>query len=113
VGPVGVVESTISLDVLRKRSVYWKQPLLRKRSVAEFRGELKEVLMSRTFHHGDRRVRVRGVRKDRPELRKFARALIDLAQAQAEAEAEAQHKQQTNRVDLRPKRPAGPEGDAA
>jgi hypothetical protein len=40
-GPVGVVESTISLDVLRQRSVYWKQPLLRKRSVAEFRGELE------------------------------------------------------------------------
>jgi len=70
--------------------------------------------MSRTFHHGDRRVRVRGVRKDRPELRKFARALIDLAQAQAEAEAEAQHKQQTDKVVDRPaKRPTGPERDAA
>jgi len=41
VGPVGVVESTISLDALRKRSVNWKQPLLRKRSDAEFRGELE------------------------------------------------------------------------
>ena len=48
--------------------------------------------MSRTFHHGDRRIRVRGVRNGEPDLRKLARALIDLAQAQAEAEAEKQHK---------------------
>ncbi len=68
--------------------------------------------MSRTFHHGERRIRVRGVRREDPDLRKLARALIDLAQAQAEAEA--QHKQQPdNLVELRPKRPAGPEKDAA
>lgn len=70
--------------------------------------------MSRTFHHGERRIRVRGVRNDRPELRKFARVLIDLAQAQAEAEAEAQHKQQTdNVVELRPKEPTDPKQGAA
>ena len=70
--------------------------------------------MSRTFHHGERRIRVRGVRHGAPDLRKLARALIDLAQAQAEAEAEQQHKQQTdNVVELRPKKPAGPEQDAA
>jgi hypothetical protein len=70
--------------------------------------------MSRTFHHGERRIRVRGVRHESPDLRKLARALIDLAQAQAEAEAEQQHKQQTdNVVELRPKTPAGPEQDAA
>ncbi len=44
--------------------------------------------MSRTFHHGERRVRVRGIRRERPDLQKLARALIDLAQAQAEAKAE-------------------------
>lgn len=70
--------------------------------------------MSRTFHHGERRIRVRGVRHESPDLRKLARALIDLAQAQAEAEAEQQHKQQTdNVVELRPNNPAGPEKDAA
>ena len=47
--------------------------------------------MSRTFHHGKRRglrpLRVRGVRKDPPDTRRLARALISLVQAQAEAEA--------------------------
>lgn len=69
--------------------------------------------MSRTFHHGERRIRVRAIRRGDPDLRKLARALIELAQTQAEAEAEAQHKQQTdNVVELRPKQPAGPEQDA-
>jgi hypothetical protein len=49
--------------------------------------------MSRTYHHGERRIRVRGIRKDPTDLRRYSRALIDLAQAQAEAEAEAEHKQ--------------------
>lgn len=44
--------------------------------------------MSRTFHHGDRRIRVRGMRRDEPDLRKLARALINLAQAEADARAE-------------------------
>lgn len=44
--------------------------------------------MSRTFHHGERRIRVRGVAKDPPDLRRVARALIALAQAQAEADAQ-------------------------
>lgn len=70
--------------------------------------------MSRTFHHGNRRIRVQGVRHKQPDLRKLARALIDLARAQAEADAEQQHKQQTdNVVELRPEKPAGPEQDAA
>ena len=46
--------------------------------------------MSRTFHHGDRRIRVRGVRRADPDLRKLARAMIELAQAEAEAEARRQ-----------------------
>ncbi len=39
----------------------------------------------------ERRIVVRAVRRDPPDLRKLARALIDLAQAQLEAEAEAEH----------------------
>lgn len=50
--------------------------------------------MSRTFHHGKRRIRVEGVRKDPPDLRRLARALIELVQMQAEAEAEAEHELQ-------------------
>jgi len=51
-------------------------------------------LMSKTSHHGERRIRVRAIRRDKPDLRKLARALIDLAQAQAEAEAQAEHERQ-------------------
>lgn len=39
----------------------------------------------------ERRIVVRAIRRDPPDLRKLARALIDLAQAQAEAEAQAEH----------------------
>ena len=46
--------------------------------------------MSRTFHHGERQIRVRAIRNSPPDLRRLARALIELAQAQAEVEAEAQ-----------------------
>ena len=45
--------------------------------------------MSRTFHHGERRIRARGIRQDPPDLRRLARTLIALAEAQAEAEAQA------------------------
>jgi hypothetical protein len=52
--------------------------------------------MSRTFHHGKRRqprrLRVRGVRKDPPDARGVARALISLVQAQAEADPETARK---------------------
>jgi hypothetical protein len=48
--------------------------------------------MSRTFHHGERRIRVRAIRRKEPDLRKLAGALIDLAQAQLEADAERQQK---------------------
>ncbi len=73
--------------------------------------------MSRTFHHGDRRIRVRGIRRDDPDLRKLARALIDLVQAEAEAEAEEQHRRRSdNIVELdarRTQKLADPEKDAA
>lgn len=59
--------------------------------------------MSRTFHHGERRIRVRAVRRERPDLAKLGRALIELAQAQAEAEAEQAHR--TEYSDPKPSRP--------
>lgn len=48
--------------------------------------------MSRTYHHGERRIRIRGVKKDSPDFRRMARALLDLAKAEAEAEARAAHR---------------------
>ncbi len=52
--------------------------------------------MSKTFHHGDRRIRVQGIRRETPDLRRLARALIDLAQAEAEAAAQAEHETGSN-----------------
>jgi hypothetical protein len=76
-------------------------------------GELEGgSIMSRTFHHGERRTRVRGVRNNRPELRRYARVLIELAQAQAEADTEQQHDRVDKVTKLRP-RPAGRKRDAA
>lgn len=56
--------------------------------------------MSRTYHHGkDRRIRVRGERRP-TDLKRLARALIEMeyqqAQAEAEAEADAKAKQSKN-----------------
>lgn len=48
-------------------------------------------------HRPERRITVRGVRREHPDLRKLAQALIALAQAQAEADAEAAHEQQLKR----------------
>lgn len=55
--------------------------------------------MSRTYRHGDRYVRVEGIRRP-TDLRRLARTLIELEQAKAEAQAEAEHQrriQPTNR----------------
>lgn len=48
--------------------------------------------MSRTYHHGERKIRVRGVRR-KTDVKRLARALIELEYqaAQAEAAAEAEH----------------------
>lgn len=71
--------------------------------------------MSRTFHDGSRRVRVRGVRRNQPDLRKLGRALLDIAQAELEAEAQAEHRRAPDNVIKLPARPTsdGPERDAA
>jgi hypothetical protein len=51
--------------------------------------------MSRTYHHGkDRRIRVRGIRRP-TDVKRLARALIELEAAQAEAEAKAEHQDKT------------------
>ena len=42
-------------------------------------------------HRPERRISVRGVRREQPDLRKLAQALIALAQAQVEADAQAQN----------------------
>ena len=52
--------------------------------------------MSRTFHHGERKIRVRAIRKDPPDLRRLARALIALVEAEAEAEALAEEEARKN-----------------
>ncbi len=41
----------------------------------------------------ERRISVRAVRRDPPDLKKLSQALIALAMAQAEAEAQRQHQQ--------------------
>jgi len=63
--------------------------------------------MSRTYHHGERRLRVRGIRQDPTDLWRLARALIDLAQAQAEAEAEAEYQKQTRRKTRQKRKDSG------
>lgn len=52
--------------------------------------------MSRTYHHGERHIRVRGERRT-TDLRRLARALIELEyqQAQDEVAAKAEHDKQT------------------
>jgi hypothetical protein len=41
--------------------------------------------------NSERRISVRAVRRDPPDLKKFSQALIALTMAQAEAEAQAEH----------------------
>jgi hypothetical protein len=45
----------------------------------------------------NRRIRVRAIRRDPPDVKKLGKALLSLAmaQAQAEADAEAEHKKKT------------------
>jgi hypothetical protein len=54
--------------------------------------------VSRTYHHGERKIRVRGVRR-RTDVKRLARALIELEyqQAQAEAQAETEYQQKAKK----------------
>lgn len=45
-----------------------------------------------------RRLRVRGVRRSEPDLRRLGRVLIELAQAEAEAAAQADHEHREQQV---------------
>ncbi len=45
----------------------------------------------------DRRLSVRGVRRDPPDLKRLSQALIALATAQLEAEARAEHEKKSSK----------------
>ncbi len=47
----------------------------------------------------ERRISIRAVRRDQPDLKKLSQALIALAMAQAEAEAQAEHERAGKRGD--------------
>lgn len=61
--------------------------------------------MSRTYHHGERKIRVRSIRKDPPDLRRLARALIALVEAEAEAEAAKSQSNSPPQSNAKPKPP--------
>ncbi len=65
--------------------------------------------MSRTFRRGERHIRARGIRQDPPDLRRYARALIALAEAQAEKDAQAQGRNITKRATPAADRPSHPD----
>ena len=48
---------------------------------------------SRGGQRRERRISIRSVRREEPDTRKLARALIAIVQAQAEAEAQTEHAQ--------------------
>jgi hypothetical protein len=60
--------------------------------------------MSRTFHHSERHIRVRGIRRP-TDLKRLAHVLIELEAAQAEAEAEAEHEQRQKTKRTKRKKP--------
>lgn len=69
--------------------------------------------MSRTYHHGERRIRVKAIKRDRPDLRKLGRALIEMARLEAEAEVEESRRRQPPRPSVPPNdRPDPPGGKA-
>jgi hypothetical protein len=55
---------------------------------------------------GGRRISVRAVRRDPPDLKKLSRALIALAMEQAQAEADAQAAHEQEQRDRRKRRAA-------
>jgi len=67
--------------------------------------------MSRTYHHGERRIILRGIRRERPDLRRVARAIVELAQMRAEAEAEAEHGRKAERRRQHQSQESRPEPD--
>ena len=59
--------------------------------------------MSRTYHNGDRKIRVRGIRR-KTDTRRLARALIELEYQRAKTEAEAEAEDRKQRQDKQKKR---------
>lgn len=49
----------------------------------------------KTTSHRDGKIIIRGVQRDRPDLRKLSRAVIAMTQAEAEREAQIQHSQKS------------------
>lgn len=47
----------------------------------------------RQLRRAERRISVRGIQRDPPDLRKLSRALLAIAQAEAEAQAQAEDNQ--------------------
>lgn len=69
--------------------------------------------MSRTYHHGkDRRIRVRGIRRP-TDVRRLARALIELEYQAAQAEAAAEAEYQKKAKAKRKRKPKGNQEDSA
>lgn len=60
--------------------------------------------MSRTFHHGERHIRVKGIRQDKINKRELVDALIYLMQ---DAEARADHETRTQAARPTAKEPTG------
>lgn len=61
-------------------------------------------MSSENLSPGGRRIRVRAVHREEPDLRKLSRALIDLALAQAQAEADALAEHQAKIENVSPER---------
>lgn len=84
------------LDALRLRSVYWRDKL-RCVNAAQMQ-ELERRVEVSSNKSNERRIRVRSLKRDPPDIKKLSRALIALAMAQAQAEADAQAEHQTKRA---------------
>ena len=54
--------------------------------------------MSRTFHHGERRIRVRAVPRKQPDIRRLGKAIVELALQQAALDAEAKREHESEKV---------------
>lgn len=57
--------------------------------------------MSRTYHHGKNHkshIRVRVVKRKRPDFKLLSRALIELAEAELEKEAECEYRRKTKKT---------------
>ena len=52
--------------------------------------------MSRTYRRGERRIRVKAIRRESPDLQRLSRVALELAQAKAEMEAEAEARTRTD-----------------